>query len=173
VLVRTGGGYGSGFLVSRDGYILTAAHVVGDATVVKIRWLDKKETDGTVVRISKQRDVALVKVEPRGRTPLLLRRDAVTPGQGVFVVGAPWDQELQSTITRGVLSASRVNLGFTFLQSDVTVGPGASGGPLLDEQGRVLGITVLRGTLPFGAAMGVNFFVPINDALAFLSVEPH
>jgi S1-C subfamily serine protease len=171
-LVRTGGGYGSGFLVSSDGYILTAAHVVGDATAVKIRWSDKKETDGVVVRVSKGRDVALIKTDPRGRAPLPLRMDPPAPGETVFVVGAPWEQELQNTITRGVLSANRVKNGYTYIQSDVAVGFGASGGPLLDEKGRILGLTDTRGTLAFGAATGINFFVPALDALKFISVEP-
>ncbi len=171
VLVRTGAGYGSGFLVSKDGYILTASHVVGDATTVKIRWSDKKETDGQVVRVIKGRDVALIKADPHGRTPLALRTDALPPSATVFAVGAPLDKELQGSVTRGVVSAVRAMHGYSYIQSDVSVGPGNSGGPLLDEQGRVVGVAVLSARI-LNAPQGVNMFVPVSDAIAFLSLEP-
>jgi S1-C subfamily serine protease len=171
VVVRSPIGLGSGFLVSKDGYILTAAHVVRDATSVKIRWSDKEETAGQVVRISKGRDVALIKTDPRGRDPLALRRDAPPPGATVFAIGAPYGQELQGTVMRGVLSATRVIQGYSFIQSDVAVNHGNSGGPLLDEQGRVIGICD-AGITANQAQQGLNFFVPVGDALDFLSLQP-
>jgi S1-C subfamily serine protease len=81
------------------------------------------------------------------------------------------DPKLQNTVTRGVVSANRIMDGFSFIQSDVTVDPGNSGGPLLDEQGRVLGFTD-KGLRSAEAPTGLNFFVPIDDALRFLSAEP-
>ena len=171
VLVRTGAGHGSGFLISKDGYILTAGHVVGDATTVKIRWSDKTETDGAVVRVSKGRDVALIKTDARGRPPLPLLRTALPPSATVFAVGAPLDQELQGSVTRGVVSAVRAMHGYDYIQSDVSVGPGNSGGPLMDEQGHVVGVTV-SGVRILNAPQGINMFVPVNDALSFLSLTP-
>jgi len=170
VLIRTGGGEGSGVLVSRDGYILTAGHVVGDATTVKVRWSDGTESLGDVVRVARGRDVALIKTESRGRAPLGLRRDAPQVGDTVFAIGALYGQTFQSSVTRGVVSAERVFDGYAYLQSDVTVAPGASGGPLLDAQGRVVALTV-KGLAPHGAPAGVNLFVPASDAIQFLSLE--
>jgi serine protease Do len=170
VLVRLGGDWGSGALVSNDGYIVTAAHVVGDATSVKIRWSDDVETLGTVVRVSKGRDVALIKTEPHGRLPLGLRRDPPQVGDPVFAIGALYEQKFQGTVTRGVVSAERVFDGYAYLQSDVTVAPGASGGPLLDAQGRIVGLTV-KGLAPTGAPAGVNLFVPTRDVIDFLSLD--
>ena len=171
VLVLSGGGHGSGFLVSSDGYLMTAEHVVGSDKYVKIRWSDGLEGIGEVVRTDKRRDVALIKTEPRGRQPLALRREPPQPGDTVFAIGAPIDPKLQNTVTRGVVSANRILDGFSFIQSDVTVDPGNSGGPLLDEQGRVLGFTD-KGLRTAEAPTGLNFFVPIDDALRFLSAEP-
>jgi serine protease Do len=171
VLVLSGGGHGSGFLVSSDGYVMTAEHVVGSDKYVKIRWSDGLEGVGEVVRTDKRRDVALIKTDPRGRQPLALRRESPQPGDTVFAIGAPIDPKLQNTVTRGVVSANRIMDGFSFIQSDVTVDPGNSGGPLLDEQGRVLGFTD-KGLRSAEAPTGLNFFVPIDDALRFLSAEP-
>ena len=173
VLVLSGGGHGSGFLVSSDGYLMTAEHVVGSDKYVKIRWSDGLEGVGEVVRTDKRRDVALIKTDPRGRQPLALHRVAPQPGDTVFAIGAPLDEKNQSTVTRGVASANRIMDGFSFIQSDVTISPGNSGGPLLDEKGEVLGICDLT-YRPAGADVptGINYFIPIDDALRFLSAEP-
>ncbi|HEY4031290.1 MAG TPA: serine protease [Caulobacteraceae bacterium] len=171
MVIFSSGGHGSGFLVSSDGYVVTAAHVVGSDKFLKIRWSDGLEGVGEVVRTDKRRDVALIKTDPRGRQPLALRREAPQPGDTVFAIGAPIDPKLQNTVTRGVVSANRIMDGFSFIQSDVTVDPGNSGGPLLDEQGRVLGFTD-KGLRSAEAPTGLNFFVPIDDALRFLAAEP-
>lgn len=171
VLVMTGDGHGSGVLVSSDGYVLTDDHVVGAEKYVKIRWSDGLEGLGEVIRTDKRRDVALIKTDPRGRQPLALRTQAPEPGDTVFAIGAPEDPKLQSTVTRGVVSAAnRIVDGFSFIQSDVTVNPGNSGGPLLDEKGEVLGLTDWK-LQSRDNATGLNFFTPIGDALAFLSLE--
>lgn len=170
VLVSTPGGHGSGVLVSSDGYILTDAHVVDMDQVVKVRWFDGVETEGRVVRLHKARDVALIKADPHGQAPLAVRQTAVQPGEGVFAIGAPFDKNLQGTVTRGIVSASRVMDGMSFIQSDVTVSPGNSGGPLIDEKGQVIGLTDW-GYIPQGFPAGLNFFIPVRDALDFLNLD--
>jgi serine protease Do len=170
VLVRSGAGSGSGVLISRDGYVLTAAHVVGDAEKVKLRWSDGSETDGEVVRQAAGRDVALVKTDPRGHAPLPLETTPPPTGGVVYAVGAPLDEKLQGTVTRGVLSGTPVITGYAYLQSDASVNPGNSGGPLLDEQGKVIGLTVIG--LHSARVSGLNLFVPVQDALKFLGVTP-
>jgi len=161
---------GSGFLISSDGYVLTAAHVVGDAKQVRVHWPDGLDKVGEVVRVSKPRDVALIKTDARGRSPLPLRRELPQVGETVYAIGAPLGKELQGTVTRGVVSANRVFNGYSYVQSDVMVNHGNSGGPLLDEQGRVVGITDL-GAQVRGAPLGLNLFTPIPDALDFLTLE--
>jgi len=171
VLIFAGEGHGSGFLVSRDGYVMTDQHVIGAAEHVRVRWPDGVEGVGEVVRSDAARDVALIKTDARGREPLPLRTDSLRPGDSVYAIGAPLESRFQSTVTRGVLSAYRTIDGMRYLQSDVTINPGNSGGPLVDERGRVVGMTksiYQRDDLP----VGINFFVPTRDALDFLGAQP-
>jgi serine protease Do len=172
VLIQTADGHGSGVLVSSDGYVLTDQHVVGEAKTVRVRWSDGIETAGEVLRVSKPRDVALVRTDPRGRQPLGLRLDQPQPGETVFAIGAPLETQFQGTLTRGIVSANRTINGLAYVQSDVTVNPGNSGGPLLDEKGRVLGLTDLA-RLQDGAPVssGINLFTPTRDALDFLGLK--
>lgn len=167
VLVLAGDGHGSGFLVSRDGYVMTDQHVVGSAKLVTVRWPDGIEGVGEVVRSDRLRDVALIKTDPRGREPLALRRESLSPGDTVFAIGAPLEQRFQSSVSRGVVSAYRTIEGLRYLQSDVSINPGNSGGPLLDERGQVVGMT--KSTYRIDSApTGIAFFTPTRDALDFL-----
>ncbi len=167
-LILAGDTQGSGFLISSDGLLLTDRHVVGDARYVKVRWSDGVEGLGEVVRTDKVRDVALVKTDPHGGTPLRIRREPMQPGDSVFAVGAPLDPKFQSTVTRGVISAYRTFGGLNFIQSDVSVNPGSSGGPLLDDKGEAIGATE-SGYSVAGAPTNINLFIPMGDALDFLS----
>jgi len=169
VSVFSGDAFGSGVLVSSDGYVLTNHHVVAGAKVVRIRWSDGLETPGEVVRSDKRRDVALIKTAPRGRTALAVNRAIPAAGTPVYAIGTPLDPKLQSTVTRGVVSASRIVNGFSFIQGDVPVTHGNSGGPLLDERGAVVGLTDWG--VPAEAGSVLNFFIPIGDALDFLSLK--
>ena len=101
-----------------------------------------------------------------------MRRDEPDVGDPVFAIGSDLGEKFQSSVTKGVMSADRVQAGYAFIQSDVTVGPGSSGGPLFDGQGRVIGLSVLgvreAGFIP----TGINFFVPTRDVIDFLSLDP-
>lgn len=163
-------GTGSGILVSSDGYILTNAHVVGDGTSARVRWSDGLETMAEVVRVARTRDVAIIKTNPRDRTPLAIKRGAVTPGARVFAIGTPRERAFQNTVSSGVISAERVIDGLRYIQSDVSISAGSSGGALLDESGSVIGITVSH-YMNEGQPAGLNMFIPIGDALDFLALE--
>lgn len=170
VALFAGNSMGSGFLISDDGYLITNHHVVGSVTKVRVRWSDGLESTGEVIRSDKRRDVALVKVEPRGRPALALMRGTPAVGSGVYAVGTPLDQALQNTVTRGIVSANRFIDGFAYIQSDVSIDHGNSGGPLLDEKGRVIGITVIK-IAPDDGQRNLNLFIPIGDALDFLALK--
>ena len=167
VTILTGQGSGSGDLVSNDGYMVTNAHVVGDEKQVRVRWSDGIETVAEVVRVAKDRDVALIKTNPRDRDPLPIKRGPVTPGARVYAIGSPLGKEYQGTVSSGVISATRVMEGMRYIQSDVSVTHGSSGGALLDENGAMIGITVSGNE----RATGLNFFIPIGDVMDFLSLE--
>jgi S1-C subfamily serine protease len=170
VTILTGSGSGSGALVSDDGYILTDAHVVGDEKEVRTRWSDGIETVAQVIRVAKDRDIAIIKTNPRDRSPLPIKRGAVTPGQRVFAIGSPNGKAFQGTVSSGVISADRTIRGLRFIQSDVSISPGSSGGPLLDENGSVIGFTDLF-ILNEDRPAGLNFFIPVGDAMDFLNLE--
>lgn len=171
VAVFATGGMGSAFLISEEGYMITNEHVVGTDKTVRVRWSDGFETEAKVLRSHKLRDIALVQTSARGRTPFTLRASGARPGETVLAIGAPLDAKFQGTLTKGIVSANRIFDGFSFIQSDVTVNHGNSGGPLLDEKGQVIGITDL-GYQPDGVPTGINLFIPIGDALDFLNLKP-
>jgi serine protease Do len=162
-------GSGSGILVSDDGYILTDAHVVGDDKQARVRWPDGIETLGQVVRVSKNRDVAIVKTDARGRSPLPINRGPVTPGERVYAIGSPKGKDFEGTVSSGIISADRTVDGLRYIQSDTTVSHGSSGGPLLNENGYVIGLTDLA--IQNSGPAGLNLFTPIGDAMDFLSLQ--
>jgi len=172
VTILTGTGSGSGVLVSDDGYMLTNAHVVGDDKEVRVRWSDKIETLAQVVRVAKDRDIAIIKTNARDRRPLALKRGMVNPGQRVYAIGSPNGEAFQGTVSSGVISADRIIDGLRYIQSDVSISPGSSGGALLDETGSVIGVTVSH-YLNGGQPAGLNMFIPIGDAMDFLALEQH
>jgi len=169
--VITGASLGSAFLVSDQGYLLTNRHVVGSSRLLRLKWSDGTESVGEVVRSDAGRDVALIRTDPRPGPAFRLRTDPVRQGETVFAIGTPMETRLQGTLTRGVISASRSLAGYRFIQSDAAVNPGNSGGPLLDESGRVVAMTVSRyASSPEEGVQGLNFFIPIDDALRFLAL---
>lgn len=169
-VIFAGSGMGSAFLISPDGHLLTNSHVVGDATRVRVRWTDQTETVGQVLRTDRRRDVALVKVDPTSRAPLAVRHVAAQQGETVYAIGTPLDPKLQNTMTKGIVSATREYDGQLFIQSDVGVTHGNSGGPLIDDKGAVIGMTVL-GLYP-DQSKSLNLFIPIGDALDALALKP-
>ena len=166
-LVFAGGGHGSGFLISSEGYVLTNHHVVRGAQYVKVRWSDGAEVLGEVLRSDQARDVAMIKADAKGRNPLRLRTTPVEIGEDIYAVGAPGDQYFQNTVTKGIVSARRVYRGYNFIQSDVAVTHGNSGGPIVDAKGQVVGLT----DLGFDAEPMLNLFIPIDEALSFLGLQ--
>lgn len=164
VTVESGIASGSGFYISGDGHLLTNAHVVGDAKFVRLRLAGGRTLVGEVLRVDKARDVALLQADPPAAGALAVRTTAPQVGEEVYALGSPYGQVLSGTLTRGVLSASRVLEGVAYLQSDVAINAGHSGGPLMDAQGRVMGIAQLSN------AKGVGLFIPIDDALDKLAL---
>jgi len=169
--IFAGDGFGSGFLISSEGYLLTNQHVVGGAKYVKVRWADKTETVGEVIRSDRRRDVAIVKVDASPRKALALSHAEPGLGDSVFVIGTPLDQKLQGTVTKGIVSGKREIDGLSYIQSDAATNHGNSGGPLLNENGAVIGIAA-EGYEIGGAPTGLNLFIPIDDALKALALKP-
>lgn len=164
-------GQGSGFVVSADGIVVTAEHVVSGSKFVKVNTAGGKECYGEVVASSKQRDVALVRVDCQGLVALPLATAKIVEGTEVFAIGTPLSDQLQFSVTRGVVSGFRKDEELDYIQSDVSVLPGSSGGPLLDGRGNVIGISRSGLLLKGGAPANVNFFVPVVDLSKYLPVD--
>jgi serine protease Do len=170
VTVQTGSSLGSGFIVSPAGFVVTNAHVVDRATRVKVKLATGQEVTGTVLRRNAATDVALIQLES-GTYPAapLGVSTSLKPGSSVYAIGSPLGQ--RGTVTRGIVSAVRVEEGRRLIQSDVGIHAGSSGGPLLDERGHVVAIT-MGGFLLGNYGVGINAFVPIEEAWAGLHVQP-
>jgi serine protease Do len=171
VSIFAGNAMGSGFLISPEGYLLTNYHVAGDSGRVRVRWPDGTEGVGEVVRADRRRDVALVKTAAKAE-PLAIRHSPTVLGETVFAIGTPREKEFAGTLTRGVVSNVERKLeGQNYIQSDVAVTHGNSGGPLLDEKGFIVGLaqSVYE---PDGVGQNINFFVPIEEAVKALALKP-
>ena len=163
-------GVGSGFIVSSDGYVLTNAHVVSDASEVIVTLTDRREFTAKVVGIDKASDVALIKIAATGLPTVRFGDPSkLRPGQWAIAIGSPFGFE--NSVTAGVISAvgRPLNDGsntsyVTFIQTDAAVNPGNSGGPLFNIDGEVIGINsqIYSRT---GGYMGVSFAIPIDFAL--------
>jgi serine protease Do len=158
-------GVGSGFVISKDGYILTNHHVVNGASSISVTFNDKKEYKAKLIGSDERTDVAVLKIEG-SNFPVLTpaNSDQLKVGQWVMAAGSPFG--LQNTVTAGIVSAINRDTGdfVSFIQTDAAVNPGNSGGPLVDTSGNVVGINsqILSSN---GAFAGVALAIPINDAL--------
>lgn len=154
---------GSGVIIDKDGYIVTNNHVVGDATDVQVRLLDKRKFAGKVIGRDPDTDLAIVKITSKTPLPIVPMGDSslVKVGQWVVAVGNPFG--LESTLTVGVVSAlKRENVNLSryedFIQTDASINPGNSGGPLFNIRGEVIGIN----TAIINFAQGIGFAIPSN-----------
>ena len=159
-------GLGSGFIVSQDGSVLTNAHVVEGADEVYVNLTDKREFKAKVVGTDKRTDVAVLKIEA-SKLPAPVRVGDVNRlkvGEWVMAIGTPFG--LENTVTAGIVSAKARDTGeeIRFIQTDVAVNPGNSGGPLINMRGEVVGINsqILSRS---GGFMGISLSIPIDDAM--------
>src|ERR1022692_1236062 len=148
---------GSGFILSADGYILTNAHVVDEASEVSVKLTDKREFKAKVIGSDKRTDVALLKIEATGLPK---------GGEWVAAIGKPFG--LENTITAGIVSAKGRELPnenlVSFIQTDVPINPGNSGGPLFNLKGEVVGVNSMIYSRT-GGSMGLAFAIPIDVAV--------
>ena len=160
-------GIGSGFIISSDGYVLTNAHVVADASEVIVKLTDKREFKAKVMGVDRRTDVALLKVEASG-LPAVRIGDAnrLKAGEWVAAIGSPFG--LENTVTAGIVSAKSRSLPdgtyVPFIQTDVAINPGNSGGPLFNLNGEVVGINSQIYSRS-GGYMGLSFSIPIDVAM--------
>jgi serine protease Do len=159
-------GLGSGLIVTADGHILTNAHVVQDATDVTVKLKDRREFKAKVIGADRRSDIAVLKIDATGLPTVKIGDpDKIKVGEWVAAIGSPFG--LENSVTSGIISAKARTLPdsnyVSFIQTDVAVNPGSSGGPLLNLQGEVIGINsqIYSRT---GGYMGLSFAIPIDVA---------
>ncbi len=161
-------GEGSGFIVNSEGYILSNAHVVDQASHVTVKLQDRREFTAKVIGVDRRTDVAVLKIDAHD-LPTVKFGDSskLKPGEWVVAIGSPFGFE--NSVTAGVVSATARAVGaqgsiVPFIQTDVAVNPGNSGGPLFNMRGEVVGINsmIYSGT---GGYQGISFAIPIDVAL--------
>jgi S1-C subfamily serine protease len=172
-------GQGSGFILNKEGLILTNYHVIEGTErrsgSVEVTLFDKSKHKAQVVTVDKGHDLALLKIDAPGLQPATLAETStgLTVGQRVYAIGNPFG--LSGTMTRGIISAIRSvrspqngNPIEDAIQTDASVNPGNSGGPLLNSRGEVIGITTMIASNGADQSSGIGFAIPINTAKAVL-----
>ena len=158
-------GVGSGFIIESNGLILTNAHVVEGANTIYVTLTDKREYKAKLLGMDKRTDIAVVKIDARDLPKLALGDSSrVRVGEWVLAIGSPFG--LENTVTAGIVSAKSRDTGdyLPFIQTDVAVNPGNSGGPLLNTAGQVVGINSQIFSRS-GGYMGISFAIPIDEAM--------
>jgi putative serine protease PepD len=169
--VRAGSGSGTGFVVDRDGTLVTNAHVVGEAGTVQVQFSNDATASARVAGVDRSSDLAVLKVDTSETGPLhaleLADSDGVRTGQLAVAIGSPFG--LSQTATAGIVSGTGRHIqapdGFQIdrvIQTDAPINPGNSGGPLLDARGRVIGVNSQIQTGGSQGNVGIGFAVPSN-----------
>ena len=174
-VVTVGGarGHGSGVFITPS-LILTNEHVVQASERMPVTVTSGEQLTARVLRREPRRDVALLRVDSDAHTPLPVRAERPRVGATVYAVGTPLDEDLAATVTRGTVSGFRESPEeMSLIQADVDIQGGNSGGPLLDARGNVIALAVsgLPGSRRDSSSIGINFFIPIADALDRLGLR--
>ena len=171
VTIESGMGHGSGFFISPT-LLLTNYHVVEGSEFVRIKLLTGRKIIGDVIRKHLERDIALIQVEKSGHIPIPIRKKSLKITEEVYAIGSPLDQALSGTVTKGIVSKFSSNqYGLEHIQADVDIQGGNSGGTLLDKNGNVVGISYAGISSDDQTSIGINYFIPIMDALEKLNVS--
>jgi len=167
-------GQGSGFIIDKEGHVLTNYHVIADARQIEVTLHNRKKYRATIVGTDPTHDLAVVQIKAPDLTPMTLGDSrSLQVGQKVYAIGNPFG--LSGTLTRGIVSSIRPvqepNGGAQIdeaIQTDAAINPGNSGGPLLNWHGEVIGInTMILSSV--GQSAGIGFAIPINTAKAVLN----
>ena len=160
---------GSGFIIDKEGYIVTNNHVIEDADKIKVKLKNGKEFDAEIVGRDSNTDIALIKIKSKNNLSVLQLgdSDALKVGQWVVAIGSPFG--LEHTVTAGIVSAKGRIIGSgpydDFIQTDASINPGNSGGPLINMKGEVVGIN----TAIIASGQGIGFAIPINHAKSIIN----
>jgi S1-C subfamily serine protease len=170
VTIVTDGGHGSGALVGTDGYVLSAYHVVEGVNKIEVGFGSGLKLDGTILAYDKANDVVLIKIPGSGYQALpMAPEQEVELGEEVLTIGTPAALDFGQSISKGILSGKRLENERIYLQVDMAVSPGNSGGPLLNSKGEVIG--VIQSKIIKEGIEGIGFALPVGKAMEVLGLE--
>ena len=171
VTIKTKEGHGSGFLISEDGYIVTNYHVISDSAKLEVIMHDGTKVPARIIRFNKEVDLALLKIEKNNLIPFLIPQEkSAVISREIYVIGTPSAQDLSQTLTKGIISSIRKQAnGSTLIQTDASMSPGNSGGPLIDKDGNLLG--VVNAKLVGMGVEGISFAIHATDITKNLSLK--
>lgn len=170
VMVESGSSVGAGTIISPDGFVLTAAHVLQTGEGITLQLPDGKKYPAKEIRRSEHRDVALLyAADLKDQSCMPLRKTPAETGESIYAIGSPLGRELSFSISRGIVSGMRTLDGVSLLQTDASVNPGNSGGPLVDEKGNFLGIVDFK--VVREEVQGLAFAVTAGDALSAMQLH--
>jgi S1-C subfamily serine protease len=170
VTIKHDDGHGSGYFISKDGFLITNYHVVKDKKIVKVQLNESVTLAADVIRFDERYDVALLKVNGEDFNALeMINSDSAQTGDDVIAIGTPEDLSLGQSVTKGIISGKRKIAEKIFLQTDVTINSGNSGGPLLNENGGIIGMVTMK--LVGKGVEGIGFCVPTNTIIEALNLK--
>ncbi len=172
VTIKTNFGIGSGFIISENGYVLTNHHVINSAEKIEIVFENGFSFEAKAIRNNEDKDVALLKISGSGFKPLVLNaaETLATTGTEVTAIGTPENIKLGQSVTKGIISGKRELDEKIYLQTDVAINSGNSGGPLINTStGEVIGIVAAK--IKAKGVEGLGFAIPIAEAIKYLNLK--
>jgi serine protease Do len=167
VTIETENKFGSGFFISNNGYIVTNYHVLEGENEIYVRY-NNKRIKAEIIRDNKSSDLLLLKIDETTKGLQIINTPSKNLGEDVYAIGTPVNKNLDKTVTKGIISGTRVINGVVFLQTDVSINPGNSGGPLVNQFGQVVGINTLKAN--GDNINGIGFAIESGYALKMLNI---
>ena len=176
--------WGTGIVISEDGYIATNAHIIEGAYSATVTLYDDREFEALLVGIDGVSDLAVLKIDAEGLTAAEFCSDQVSVGDSVAAIGNPLGAELRGTLTDGIISAISRDIPYnnhsmTLLQTNAAINDGNSGGPLINAYGQVVGINTIKMSSDYSNVEGLGFAIPsasirrlVNDLLTYGEIQP-
>jgi S1-C subfamily serine protease len=170
VTIKTERGFGSGVVVSSDGYIITNQHVIDGESEFKVEFSEGLSLDARLLKQDELYDLALLKVEASGLKALSFGdSEELSLGEEVYAIGTGGDSKLGQSVSKGIVSGFRILDDIPYIQTDVSINPGNSGGPLVNEKGELMGIATMK--LMGDGVEGIGFCLPVNKIIEVLNIK--
>lgn len=169
ITIITDGGHGSGVIISEGGYVLSAYHVVEDVNTIKVKFDNGIQLEANIIAFNKEEDIVLLDIVGSGYKALPLEIDGnVMLGEEILTIGTPVDIRLGQSISTGILSGNRKIDDRVYLQTNMPLSPGNSGGPLLNSKGEIIGI--IQEKIVSEDTEGIGFAIPISKVIEVLNI---